>query len=305
MEHSCPTISVCIPVYNHGSLLPRSLEAYLSQSSQVDEILLLDDASTDNTLEVINSYASKHSHIRVFRNEENRGVIYSAHRLLREAEGRWSWFVAADDYPEPGSVEAIRSMLPLAEETGAGILFGKMRTVTMDGQEKMVDGASGWDKAAFITPHEYLNQFLREEPPMISLSASTIFNTKLLAEAGGQKEEIGPWADTFVLRYLALKHGAVYVPQVLNNWSMDDSTFSGKVRQSTRKQLKLFSSAAKLMRHPAYRDGFPEEYVREFERSIRKLLYRNFLSDQVKRLLGVFSGRYRTSEKCSTEPEPS
>lgn len=283
-----------MPVYNHGEFLPCSLDSYLAQSDQVDEILLLDDASTDNTLEVMESYAAKHSHIRILRNEENRGVIFSQHRILREAKGDWCWYVAADDYPEPGSVETIRNSLPLAEDHDAGILFGKMRTVGPNGEEMTVYGASAFDEVTVLTPETFLNQFLRVEPPSHSLSASTIYNKRNLIEAGGQHEELGPWADTFVIRYLGLKHGAVYVPEVLNNWRMHDPTFSGRIRDRPGKQMKIFNRAVQLIRHRDNEDIFPEEYVEEFHRDIRRLLYRNFLAGHAKRFLGLFTDRYRT-----------
>ena len=71
---SSTVLSVVTPNYNHGHLIGRAIEAVLSQSRCPDEYLILDDASTDNSLEIIEHYASRHPFIRVLRNKQNLGV---------------------------------------------------------------------------------------------------------------------------------------------------------------------------------------------------------------------------------------
>ena len=56
---SRPTLSVGMPNYNHGHLIGRALDAIVAQSRPPDELIIVDDASTDRSLEVIESYAKR------------------------------------------------------------------------------------------------------------------------------------------------------------------------------------------------------------------------------------------------------
>ena len=100
-----------------------------------------------------------------------------------------------------------------------------------------------------------------------SASVSTIYRSKPFAEVGGYREELGPWADTFAARAVGLKHGAVYVSY---------SQMSGDHPWRT---IDVIARAAHLMRSYEFRDRFPEEHVRRWERQFRRLIaWNHFLN---------------------------
>ena len=66
-----PTLSVIMPVYNKASELPKGLELILNQSFQPKEIIIVDDGSTDNSFEIIESFAQKYPIIQAYKNEKN------------------------------------------------------------------------------------------------------------------------------------------------------------------------------------------------------------------------------------------
>ena len=72
---SRPTLSVVLPNYNHGDVIARALEALLHQERRPDEIVVVDDASTDDSRDVIARFAARSASIRVLVNEQNQGVI--------------------------------------------------------------------------------------------------------------------------------------------------------------------------------------------------------------------------------------
>ena len=92
-----PSLSVVLPNFNHAQHLPASLAAILSQSLPALEIIVIDDCSTDNSVEVIQSFAAKHSTIRFIRNEVNQGVVWNMNHGLKLARGDYVVFPAADD----------------------------------------------------------------------------------------------------------------------------------------------------------------------------------------------------------------
>lgn len=104
-------VSIVMPSYNTGRFIAESIESVLAQTYTNWELLIVDDASTDNTDEVVErvilSVAQAKSkdlaeRIHYFKNDINRGAAYSRNRALREANGEWIAFLDSDDlwYPE-------------------------------------------------------------------------------------------------------------------------------------------------------------------------------------------------------------
>ena len=70
-----PDISILVPVYNTAKYLPACLDSVLSQSMPDFEIIVVNDASTDNSPEILAEYAAKDSRIRVINHECNKGLL--------------------------------------------------------------------------------------------------------------------------------------------------------------------------------------------------------------------------------------
>ena len=99
-------ISVIVPVYNVAADLPRCLDSILAQTNPHIEIVAVDDGSPDNSGEVLDRYAEKHSNIRVIH-QENGGVTSARLRGIQEASGEWIGFVDGDDEIEPDMYERL------------------------------------------------------------------------------------------------------------------------------------------------------------------------------------------------------
>lgn len=97
MPNPQPYISVLIPVYNDGLLLDRAIHSVLCQSFQDFEVLILDDGSTDNSYEKIQNWVQKDSRIKALHHEKNLGLFISRNDLIKNAHGKYSVFLDADD----------------------------------------------------------------------------------------------------------------------------------------------------------------------------------------------------------------
>lgn len=93
-------ISVIIPAFNRGHTLPRALDSVRAQTRAADEILIVDDGSTDNTAEVLTAFPRVHC-IR----QENRGVSAARNTGIRAATGDWLAFLDSDDEWRPRKLE--------------------------------------------------------------------------------------------------------------------------------------------------------------------------------------------------------
>lgn len=89
-------ISVIVPIYNAGYFLPQCIESILVQTCSNFELLLIDDGSTDTSLEICTRYAKTDKRISVFH-KENEGVTATRRYGVKKAKGKYICFVDADD----------------------------------------------------------------------------------------------------------------------------------------------------------------------------------------------------------------
>ena len=96
-KSSMPLLTVLMPVYNADKFLDESINSILSQTYSDFEMLILDDASTDNSLKIIKAYAKKDKRIKVLVNQKNRGEAKCRNRLLKNSKTEFIAWMDADD----------------------------------------------------------------------------------------------------------------------------------------------------------------------------------------------------------------
>lgn len=104
-------ISFLIPVYNVEQCLPDTIRAIAEQNYENInyEILCIDDGSTDDSYNVLISLSKKYPAMRVLKNDKNSGISFTRNRLIREAYGKYIWFVDSDDLLFKNSVDRVYS----------------------------------------------------------------------------------------------------------------------------------------------------------------------------------------------------
>lgn len=94
-----PLVSILMPVYNAEKYVTKALESVLAQSYGNIEVLVVDDASTDNTKSILDSI--RDNRIKYYTNEKNHGYLKSCNLLFKQARGKYITFQDADDISEP------------------------------------------------------------------------------------------------------------------------------------------------------------------------------------------------------------
>ncbi len=100
-------ISFIIPAHNEEEQIERCLKSILDQNTTDIEVLLIDDASTDDTFRIMKSYSEKYPFIKVFHEDTNHGQSHARNIGLEHAEGEYIWFVDADDHIAEGAVKIL------------------------------------------------------------------------------------------------------------------------------------------------------------------------------------------------------
>lgn len=101
-----PLVSIIVPVYNVENYLPRCLDSIKEQMYRNFEVILVNDGSSDHSLDILNEYAKKDRRFRVL-NQENNGVSTARNLGLSNSVGDYICFIDADDYVSPLYIDTL------------------------------------------------------------------------------------------------------------------------------------------------------------------------------------------------------
>ena len=121
-----PIVSVVMPAHNAGRYIVSAVESVLRQGIRSIELIVVDDMSTDNTVELIRLCAQRDPRVRIIRNESNVGAAASRNRGIETAEGAWIAFIDSDDIWREDKLEL---QLLRAEETGTELVYSSYRII--------------------------------------------------------------------------------------------------------------------------------------------------------------------------------
>lgn len=134
-------VSIIMPSYNTGNYIAETIASVMAQTYTDWELIIVDDASIDNTAEVVSSIMSSRTcsatteastqKIRFLQNEKNSGAAVSRNLALREARGKWIAFLDSDDLWAP---EKLQKQLDFMVKNGYAFSYTKYEEVDEDGR---------------------------------------------------------------------------------------------------------------------------------------------------------------------------
>ena len=113
-----PKISIIIPVFNTEKYIGKAIESVLSQTYIDFELILVDDASTDNTYSICEEYAKKDKRIRLYKNEKNLGMMPNWNQALKYINGKYWAKLDADDWWEENFIQDCYNIISNNENIG-------------------------------------------------------------------------------------------------------------------------------------------------------------------------------------------
>jgi len=202
-----PHISVTIPVFNRAHLIGFTIESVLRQSFTDWDLVIVDDASTDETVSVIQRFANEDSRIKCYVNEHNLGLTRNWNRCLDLSTGPLIQILLSDDLVDSGYLEAVSSVFE--KYPSVGIVAANCRYIDVSG--KLLDDGNTEDSKMYRAGDEAVSIFLKRYPHVSSI----VFRKNCVDKLGKYDERIwhGPDVeyDTRIARHYDYFHfGQVY-----------------------------------------------------------------------------------------------
>lgn len=183
-------ISVVIPLYNAEPYIGRCLDSVLRQSYKNIEIVIVDDASTDASLSVVQRYQTQNPSVTIISHKQNKGAMMSRKDGYTAATGECLMFVDADDTLP---LDAVACLVAKQQETNADIVAGNVEKIYVDGhKERLVENlpthATGVDMLEALLDEKVrrclwgrlYRTSLFHEHPLINLDNMTIYEDACL-----------------------------------------------------------------------------------------------------------------------------
>jgi len=189
------TISIIIPVHNRAHLIGPTLDSLLSQSLPPDEIIVVDDGSTDGTSDFVAGYGDP---VCVIRQPENRGPGAARNVGLAQSTGSHVMFFDSDDLATP---DYLLTRAEVARQTGAQVVYGAWTPVVLKGG---VCSHDGFVRQSRAVRGDELSAFLRS---WVLFLPNCLIEAQLIRDVGGYPQDLLTSEDMLLL-FRMLKAGA-------------------------------------------------------------------------------------------------
>jgi len=231
------SIAAVIPVYNGERYLSEAIDGVLAQTLQPEEIIIVDDGSTDRTPFVLQQYASRHSAIRVLR-QDNLGVSTARNRGIRAASRDWVAFLDADDVWLPTKLETQARLLAVKPKIiGVG---GRMQYLGKGGPLRGVVGEVD------VTGVRELIATARLMPFQLS---SFVARRDLLLDVGGFDPELHAAEDIDLVARMANAGPLETIPRPVGYYRLHISSTSHRAAfLSQRRAIRYVRSRLEAMK---------------------------------------------------------
>jgi glycosyltransferase involved in cell wall biosynthesis len=216
------SVSVVITTYNHALFLADAIASVLAQTRRADEIIVVDDGSTDNPLGVV----ARHPEIKLVR-QENRGLAAARNRGLAAANSDAIAFLDADDRLLPNALES--GLACLANKPGFGLAYGGYRCTDTNWRPIGRDN--------YVPVKDAYADFLRGN--LIGMHATVLYSRKRLMEIGGFDPRLRRCEDYDVYLRMAQSHPITSHPHIIAEYRFHGSNMSANPREMLWWALKV------------------------------------------------------------------
>ena len=249
-----PKVSVFVPNSNHARFLPRRIESIFSQSYRDFEVIVLDDASTDGSREVLGGLAAKHP-LRLLFNDRNGGIPFKQwNKGAAIAGGDYIWIAESDDSAEPEFLA--RLVATLDANPSVGVAYCQSQRLDENG---VVSGTlEEW--TADLDPLRWQQDFIASGPAECARSlmiknaipnaSAVLFRRRIFEQAGGAPEDLRLCGDWLAWARMLSISDIAFVAAPLNHFRSHPNSVRSS-SQLTRLCAEEYRVKAWIVKHCA------------------------------------------------------
>jgi glycosyltransferase involved in cell wall biosynthesis len=251
------TVAVVLCNYNHAKYLSDSLDHICAQTRAADQIIVLDDGSTDDSWHIIQKFAREHSNLQALVNDRNLGLEASIAKALPFVRCDYLVWAGADDRLLRPFLK--RNMAVLARYPAAALSFSEV--VVLKGDTEEIDRFATnpaaprvfdlSDLPAYLPPDQLRRRMKQGYLPIASNTA--VIRVDALREFGGFPVTLRWFADSFACTALAMRHGACVIAEPLALIRARSESYSQTMRDVPQ-QTTVLNALLELLAQPQLRD---------------------------------------------------
>lgn len=233
------TVTIGIPVYNVEPYIRRTLESALQQSYPYIEFLLVDDGSSDHSIDIVRELQKSHSRgsdVRVLCHERNLGVSAARNLIIDEAQGDYLYFMDSDDTIR---MDTISLMLENIRRYDADVVFGSYQKIS----EGRVVGCYQYPDAQFLQPDALGEYSYRRYAGIQASACNFLVKTSVLRENHLRFYPVNFWEDMiFTLDLVSLPLRAVMLSEFTYRYIQREGSLSQRSSFNKQEILNNFSA---------------------------------------------------------------
>ncbi len=201
-------VSICIPTYNYAAFLPRAIQSALDQTYSDIEVVVLDDASTDDTPDVARRFEGD-PRFRFHRSERNKGLFANFNNSLEAASGAYVKVLCADDWLHPRAIEDAVAVLERHPSAG---MAGSPAWLTDD--DDRVTGLRGSPfGSAELVPSEEAVRGHADWGNAAGMPTNVLLRARVIEHLGGFEAAFAPASDMHLWLKILAVHDLGWVAQ--------------------------------------------------------------------------------------------
>lgn len=212
-----PRVSVGMPVYNGERWLPQAVESILGQTYRDLELVILDNASTDNTEQICRAYAAGDKRVKYLRNERNIGINNNYNRAVRCATGVYFKWASSNDTCD--STLVAKCVEILDSRPDVVLCYAKTRLVREGNSEDYKDNLDLPEASPCVRLSNFLDRL------RLNNAMNGVFRSEALRKTPLLKDYLS--ADVVLMAELALHGKFIEVPEFLFYRRMTPDTTTG------------------------------------------------------------------------------
>ncbi len=281
-----PLVSVVVPNFNHAPFLRQRLETIYNQSYKNFEVILLDDASTDSSRDILKNFYELHrDNTRLIFNERNSGNVFNQwQRGIAAAHGELIWIAESDDFSEENF---LANLVPAFADEAVQLAFCRTEffqdgLTTFNTEQYLADLPQfDWTKSFTVSAAKFVEQGFAIKNIIPNVSGVLFRKRKTFPALCLQMKLCGDW--TFYLDII--KGGCVYYsPHATNFYRIHKESTSLKIQ----KEPRYFVEHEKIAEFVAENYNVPAEvHAAHFEK-LREHFYGYYGGEDIRELEGLF-----------------